>query len=54
MGDAPDWYWLVRAARYLGVAPWELLERPPIWIELALAAFAAEDASWRDLHPGSG
>lgn len=32
----------MRAARYLGVAPWELLERPLAWTEHALAAEAAE------------
>lgn len=27
----PEAYPLIRAARYLGVAPWDLLERPLIW-----------------------
>ena len=38
----PDWYPLVRAAKYLGVAPWELAERPSWWQEVALVAEAAE------------
>jgi hypothetical protein len=32
----------VKAARYLGVAPWELAEQPLVWTEWALAAEAAE------------
>ncbi len=29
-----DWN-LICAARFLGVAPWELLERPVYWLEMA-------------------
>ncbi len=42
MGACPEWYELIRAGRYLGVAPWELLERPRAWIDMALAAESAE------------
>lgn len=42
MGEAPDWYRLLRAAKYLGVPPWDLAERPVWWREVALAAEAAE------------
>jgi len=42
MGQAPDWYLLLRAARYLGVAPWELAQRPTTWRDWALAAEQAE------------
>lgn len=42
MGYIPDWYPLVRAARYLGVAPWDLYERPLIWQTWALMADKAE------------
>ncbi len=38
----PEWYPLIRAARYLGVAPWELLNQPACWMHWALAAQAAE------------
>jgi hypothetical protein len=38
----PDWYPLLRAAKYLGVAPWDLAERPAHWMHLALAAESAE------------
>lgn len=34
----PEWYPLIKAARYLGVAPWELLEQPAIWVDWALLA----------------
>lgn len=43
MGTLPEWYALVRAARYLGVAPWELLEQPVAWMEWALTAESAEN-----------
>lgn len=43
MGTCPEWYPLLKAARYLGVAPWELLEQPRMWFEWALTAQAAEN-----------
>ena len=48
MGACPDWYPLIRAARYLGVAPWELLNQPRVWTEWALTAEAAENAAAED------
>jgi len=33
---------LIRAAKYLGVPPWELLDRPVAWREFAIAAENAE------------
>ena len=53
MGEAPDWYFLIRAARYLNVAPWELLAQPDLWTDMALSAQAAETAAANDLHGGS-
>ena len=41
----PEWYVLVRAARYLGVAPWDLAAQPALWREWALAAESAEAAA---------
>jgi hypothetical protein len=40
----PDWYPNLRAAKYLGVPPWELDKDPEkrMWTEWALAAEAAE------------
>jgi len=35
-------YRLVRAARYLGVPPWELMDRPAVWVEMALEFEQAE------------
>lgn len=43
MGACPEWYPLLKAARYLGVAPWELMNRPRMWFEWALTAQAAEN-----------
>ena len=33
MGEIPDWYLLVRAARYLGVAPWDLASQRGVLAE---------------------
>jgi hypothetical protein len=38
----PEWFRLLRAARYLGVAPWELLRQPLYWQEWALTAESVE------------
>lgn len=43
MGSVPEWYRLITAARYLRVAPWELLDRPSAWVEMALASSSAEN-----------
>jgi hypothetical protein len=33
---------LIRAARYLGVAPWELAEKSVFWMDAALICESAE------------
>lgn len=38
----PEWYPLIKAARYLGVAPWELAERSAWWMNIAIDAQMAE------------
>lgn len=38
----PDWYPLIKAAKYLQVAPWDLADQPPEWIAWAQAAAWAE------------
>jgi hypothetical protein len=43
MGALPDWYPLLRAARYLKVAPWELLEHAAAWQHWAILAENAEN-----------
>jgi hypothetical protein len=43
MGRCPEWYPILRAARYLGVAPWELSVQPMIWMQWALTAERAEN-----------
>lgn len=43
MGHMPNWYRVIRAARYLGVAPWDLLKQPYAWIEWAEEAMEAEN-----------
>ena len=38
----PDWYGTMQAAKYLNVAPWELLEQSVYWKDKALVAMTAE------------
>jgi hypothetical protein len=45
MGSAPAWYHVVTAARYFGVAPWELMQQPREWLDIALEASSAEAAA---------
>ncbi len=47
-GEAPEWYTVMRAAKYLGVAPWELLEQNVGWTNAALVAMDAEAKAARD------
>lgn len=42
-GYVPDWYMFLRAARYLGVAPWELLQQEKAWLYLAIESEGAEN-----------
>jgi hypothetical protein len=42
MGVCPDWYATVQAAKYLEVAPWELLKQSIWWQDKALIAMTAE------------
>lgn len=42
MGACPDWYYLLQTAKYLGVAPWELIEQSVVWQDIALIAMMAE------------
>jgi hypothetical protein len=42
MGECPLEYRLIRAARYLGVAPWDLAKRPTYWQEWALICEKAD------------
>lgn len=41
-GTLPDWYAVIVASKWLGVAPWELADAPVAWLEWALAAMGAE------------
>ena len=45
MGEAPWWYRVVRAAKFLGVAPWDLAEAPITWLHRAEATMEAEHAA---------
>ena len=47
MGEVPDWYAHIQAARYLNVAPWELadVDGGEAWRDMALTAARAEAAA---------
>lgn len=49
MGSPPSWYRLLDAARYLGVAPWDLASQPIAWVHMAESAQDAE-AHARAIH----
>ena len=42
MGYCPSWYRTIKAAKYLGVPPWELSGKPVAWQAMAEAAMEAE------------
>ena len=42
MGEPPEWYGVIQAAKYLGVPPWDLMNQPVIWMVWALEAQKAE------------
>jgi hypothetical protein len=48
MGEIPDWYSHLSAAKYLGVAPWELGEQPVFWRNAALVAADVEHRYQQD------
>lgn len=50
MGELPEWYALMRAARAMNVAPWELAHRPRIWMQWALAAEVVEAKAQENLR----
>lgn len=50
---APPMFLLLRAARYLGVPPWELAEQSTVWQNYALVMESAEAKAdaFRANHP---
>lgn len=45
MGEVPEWYELIEAARYLIVPPWELAEQSVVWVRWAIAAKYAHESA---------
>jgi hypothetical protein len=54
MGEVPLWYRVIRAARYLKVAPWELYERSAFWLHAAEAAQSVEQDAERRASERTG
>lgn len=42
MEYCPDWFDLIQVARYMRVAPWELIDQHPMWVRWGRAAQEAE------------
>lgn len=38
----PEYWNIVQAAKYLGVKPWELIEQPIYWFNVAMICMSAE------------
>lgn len=45
MGEVPLWFSLIQAAKYLGVAPWDLAKQPAWWLRAAQIAQSAESSA---------
>jgi len=54
MGFCPDWYLVIQAAKYLGVAPWEMLEQSVWWRDRAFIAMTAEIQAKQIVKGGGG
>jgi len=46
----PDYYRLIKGAKYLGVKPWELLEQPIWWLDVAIKCMTAEAGAEKILN----
>lgn len=42
VGEPPTWYRTVRAAKFLGVAPWDLEQQSMFWVHAAETAQSVE------------
>ena len=46
----PDWYIVMQVAKYLNVAPWDLLRESIWWTDHALMAMSAENSARKQLE----
>lgn len=42
MGEAPQWFVLMKVAKWLGVPPWDLARQPVGWYRMAVLAMSLE------------
>jgi|GEM_PF-2039727 len=42
-GETLDWLELIQTAKFLGVAPWELAEKPITWLKMGMLAREVEN-----------
>jgi hypothetical protein len=50
MGDAPEWFVLMKVAKWLGVAPWDLARQPVGWYRMAALAMTFENQRSNQEH----
>lgn len=43
MGEPPEWFVLMKVAKWLGVAPWDLAQQPVGWYRMAVLAMGLEN-----------
>ncbi len=54
MGECPDWYPIIQAAKYLGCNPWELMGESIYWKDKALIAISAENEAQKIINKRGG
>ena len=50
MGECPDWYTVIQAAKYLNMSPIELMKEPVWWFDKAVIAMNAEASAKKTLE----
>jgi hypothetical protein len=53
MGECPDWYTVIQAAKYVNVSPWALMEQPVWWFDKIVIAMNAEASAKKTLEARS-
>ncbi len=54
MGECPDWYPIIQAAKYLGCTPPEMMEMPIYWQDKALICISAENEAQKIINKRGG
>ncbi len=54
MGECPDWYPIIQAAKYLNCKPWELMEVSIYWQDKAIICISAENEAQKIISKRGG